>query len=272
LSSFEFDSIYAAQFTSAGGGFITLQEYDDAVKEEYEMAMPVTENLYLGGDFAGEDTVSKDVDESVLIGAVRVKQGDSFKIKVVHIHQFPKRASKSEIIYPEIKRLWTNYNIGGFGYDKMGVGDSIKNGLAEMGLPMNCIEAFTYSLPNKSEIYYNMKRLFEQRRVMLPNHAKMKEELMGMRFERTPGGYLKVHHLREGMKDDIVDALANCLWMVMHHGGNIGVEFVASGKKQEQKKLNGPRKAVLCTACDNNKYSSNPSSGLCDDCGDIDTI
>lgn len=273
MSSFEFDAIYAAQFTSASGGFITLAEYDDAIKEEYCMAMPVTDNLYLGGDFAGEDTVSKDVDDSVLFGAVRVKWGETFKAKIVYLHQFPKRASKSEIIYPEIKRLWTDYSVAGFGYDKMGVGDNIKNGLAELGLPMNCIEAFTYSLPNKSEIYYNMQHLFEQRRVMLPPNLKLKDQLLGLRFERTPGSRcIKIHHLREGLKDDYPDSLANCLWMLMQHGGNVSVEFVAKDKKKEPIKIGRPRKAVLCTECDNNKYSSNPETGLCDDCGALDTI
>ncbi len=265
-----FDSSYAAVFSSAIGGFITGKEYDDAVKEPSDMAMPESDPLYIGGDFAGEDTRGRDVDDTIFFGAVRVQEEKLIKAKVVYLKEFPKRASKNKLVYPEIERLQSMYSIGGFGYDKVGVGDSVKNDLIDRGiLPEYLIENFTYSLPNKSEIYYNMKGLFEQRRVILPDIPKLKEQLMGLRFERTDAGHIKVHHKKEEFHDDYADALANCLWMATRFGSGITVAFVEQtnrGKMKKEKKKPTARVAVLCKYCGMNAWSSQPEEKRCDDC------
>ena len=37
---------------------------------------------------------------------------------------------------------------------------------------------------------------------------KLKEQLLGLRFERTDGGHIKVHHASEGLHDDLADAFS----------------------------------------------------------------
>lgn len=267
----EFDSVYAATFSSTTGGFITGAEYNDAIKVPYDMAMPTTQSIYLGADFAGEDTVSRNVDSTVIFGAVQFMDGDVQKYKIIYLNEFPQKSTKADVVYPEIIRLKNNYSIAGFGYDKQGVGDSVKNDLKDKGvLPEYLIESFTYSLPNKSEIYYNMQHIFEQRRVKLPDHPKLKEQLMGLRFKRTEAGHLgkpsiMVHHEKEGLHDDYPDALANCLWMASRFGSGISVSFVETIAKKETK-YTGPRKAITCRICENYRYSSNPDDGVCDYC------
>ena len=118
-------------------------------------------------------------------------------------------------------------------------------------------------------MYYNMKHLFEQRRVMLPDIPKLKEQLLGLRFDKTDAGHIKVHHKKEGLHDDYADALANCLYMAARYGSGLSVDFVEIPnikKKKEKKKRKGPRRAVLCKSCKMNKYSSEPETGYCDDC------
>lgn len=260
-----FDSSYAAVFSSATGGFITLKEYNDAVKE-YEMAIPTDKQLFLGADFAGEDTTTRDVDSTVMFGGV----SDNDKAKIVYLLEFPLRSAKTQVVYPEIHRLVKTYSVGGFGYDKQGVGDSVKNDLQDQGiLPEYMIQAFTYSLPDKSNIYYNMKHMFEQRRVQIPDEPKLKEQLLGLRFEKTDAGHIKVHHQREGIHDDYADALANCIWMIARFSAGIAVDSVeiSNRNKGPDRKINkGPRKTVLCTVCGMNKYSYHPETGVCQDC------
>ncbi len=275
LPSDVFDSSYAAVFSSARGGFITLDEYNDSLRSDFKMVMPNnSESIYIGGDFAGEDTKFRDVDESVLFGVTRknIKGSQVPDIKVVYYKEFPKRSSKSKVIYPELKRLRDGYSIAKFGYDKMGVGDSVKNDMMDMGLfPENCIEPLTYSLPNKSEVYYNMKHLFEQRRLILPDIPKLKEQLMGLRFERTTAGHMtpviKVHHASGGIKDDYADALANALYMATRFGDGTTVETIPTNDgRGRERKSRQPRTAIMCKGCGMNKYSSNPKSGYCDEC------
>ena len=277
LSHDVFDSSYAAVFTSESGGFITGEEFRDAVKIHYEMALPFEDNLYLGGDFAGEDTVSRNVDDSILFGAVKVKIENKEIIKIVYLKEFQKRTPKAEII-DETERLSKTYSVPGFAYDKQGVGDSIKSMLIERGIfSEHQIEALTYSLPNKSEVYYNIKHLFEQRRIMLPNNPKLKEQLLGLRFKKTTGGHMQtpniiIHHEREGLHDDYADALANCVWLATKLSTGIGLTIIEIEKPNTTHKKNPKlRKAIICKECDENKYSSYHESGICDECN-VDAV
>ncbi len=254
LPADQFDSVYAATFSSASGGFITDEEYSDAEREY--LINPSIVN-YLGGDFAGEDTLSRDVDETVLIGTNQIKEeiGDNkiTKVQINYYRVFPLR-TKKEFVYDEIKRF---DNIFKFAYDKAGVGDSVKNDLIDkLILPEYKIDSLTYSLPNKSEVYYNMKHLFEQRLIILPKGLRqLKEQLLGLRFEKTEGGHIKVHHAREGLHDDWADALANSCWATIR---NSAIPVDLTIVKREPEKIDIENKGTLsfCNKCDNYFYSN----------------
>ena len=214
LPSDIFNSTMAAVFSSVSGGFITEAEWKDAIRD-YQLITPA--RFFLGGDFAGEDTKGRDVDQSMLFGAENIKITPLFSkntkdlVKVCYFKEFPIRTQKEQIYY-EISMF--KEQIIKFAYDKVGVGDSVKNDLKERNiLAEHQIEALTYSLPNKSEVYYNLKHLFEQRKIIVPNNPKLKEQLLGLRFEKTEGGYIKIHHKTEALKDDWADALANACYV-----------------------------------------------------------
>jgi len=226
LPSDVFDSSYAAVFSSATGGFITRYEFENACKTEIPFKIDPGEPFFLGGDLAGEDTHSRDVDLSVLYGVQ--KNMDTNEIKVVYYREFSERTPKSEI-YDEIERLNDLYSIQLFAYDKVAVGDSVLNDLVSDRkiLSIEQIEPLTYSLPNKSEVYYNMKHLFEQGNVKIPSfdgRDKLKEELMNLKFVKTPGGHIKVHgagkvtitgnkaKFQEEKHDDHADSFANACY------------------------------------------------------------
>ena len=249
LPSDQFESVYAATFSSASGGFITQDELDDATKT-YSVFPPPNQMICLGGDFAGEDTITRDVDETVLFGGIKVKEEKTDKVKIVYYKEFPLRVKKA-VVYEEIKRL---ANVSHFAYDKAGVGDSVKNDLKDRNIFSEYqIESLTYSLPNKSDVYYNMKHLFEQRRIIIPNLPKLQEQLMGLRFEKTEGGYIKVHHAREGLHDDWADALANCCWATLRSSA-VPVEgvFIEHATRKEKRK----GKLSFCVKCDEYHYAN----------------
>ena len=255
-----FDSVYAAVFSSATGGFITAAEYDDAI-QQYTPIPSLTVPLYFGGDVAGEDTVSRDVDSTILMGGIKIREEKIDKVKVEYSKEFPLR-SKKALVYDELARF---KNIAQFAYDKMGVGDSVKNDLVDRHILAEYqIEALTYSLPNKSDVYYNLKHLFEQRKIILPPGLnKLREQLLGLRFERTQGGHMtkpqiKIHHDREGLHDDWADALANFCWAAMR-GSAVPVvgNFIPHGKKVKVKKVDYKNKGnyIPCSKCDEYRWS-----------------
>ena len=218
-----FDSSYAATFTSATGGFITMREIMDAM-QDYEFSINTMDSLFLGADFTGEDTHSRNVDSSVLYGMQLISPGtEEAKIKLVFCKEFPPGITKQEI-YSEIEHLTKYYHVSLFAYDKVGVGDSVKNDLLERNIfSEDQILSLSYSLPNKSEVYYNLKHLFEQRKIQITNFDYMntlKEQLMGLKFKRTLAGHLQVHGAKTitedkfqgDLHDDHADAFANACY------------------------------------------------------------
>lgn len=166
LPPIRFASIYAATYISASGGFITLAQYE---RFKAYGINPVIQPgiLYLGADFASEEPKSKNTDWSALYGVIQVPNKvypQNPRIRVVYYNEWAPRTKREEI-YNELDRIKNldGVQIGMFGYDKIGVGDSVKTDLMGRGtLTEGQIEPLTYSLPNKSEVYLNLQALFLQ--------------------------------------------------------------------------------------------------------------
>ena len=249
LPSDIFNSTMAAVFSSGSGGFITEDEWKDAVRD-YQLIAPA--RFFLGGDFAGEDTKGRDVDQSVLAGAEGIKENNKEMVKTCYLKEFPLR-TKKEIIYSEISMF--KEQIIKFAYDKVGVGDSVKNDLKERSiLSEHQIEALTYSLPNKSEVYYNLKHLFEQRKIIVPNNEKLKEQLLGLRFEKTEGGYIKIHHKTESLHDDMADAVANACYAARILKGTEPYIGIAKKSYYSESVLNQGSNTLICPRCEEIDY------------------
>ena len=138
LPSYRFASIYAAEYVSAEGGFITLDQYNLFANWNIPLTIPPGSILFLGGDFGGEDIKSKNRDLNVLYGVVQVENTNAPnfpRIRVVYRKEWPSGTKKS-LIYAEIARLneMEEITIAKFAYDKVGVGDKLKNDLIDQGI------------------------------------------------------------------------------------------------------------------------------------------
>lgn len=229
-----FASVYAAQYISASGGFITLDQYERFRTYNYPLAVQPGVTLYLGGDVAGEDPKSKNTDWSTLYGIIHVKNElfpQNPRLRLVYRKDF-KPGTKREDYYNEIAKLkkLPHVSIGKFGYDKIGVGDSVKRDLIARGiLNDNQIEALTYSLPNKSEVYLNLQQLFHQDMLEGCDIPKLKEQILALKVEKPVGSiHIKVHHKTEGVKDDEPDALANACFVAKNSIGFLDSTFISS--------------------------------------------
>jgi len=222
LPSREFNSVYAAEFSSITGTFISKEQFDRFANYNIPLEIPLNSTFFLGGDFAGEDTISKDTDKSVLYGVVQEENKEINtlpNIKLVYFKEFPPRTQKKEI-YLEITELKNLCNLKNtmfakFAYDRIGVGDSVKNDLIDRQILDELqIETLTYSLPNKSDVYHNLQHLFEQNRIYGSNIPELRKEMMALKVEKMPNSlHIKVHHKSSGIKDDHPDALANACYL-----------------------------------------------------------
>lgn len=262
MSIDEFDSTRAAVFSSAGGGFVTKAEYETAVKD-YPLALPLTSNIFLGGDFAGFDNTSRSTDSSVIYGVILLKEeGKPDKVKVIYRVAYLPNTEKY-IILDDIARLFKNYPISLFCYDKMGVGSGIKEDLTKVyHIPESSIEVLTYSLPNKSEVYYNLKFLYEQNRIIHPDIRELKEQILALKFEKTERGCIKVHHLDKpdslrGLKvhDDEPDAFANaCFAAIRLSSPTASVVFIPRDNVMLDSKEHVSGSLEYCEVCEDYFY------------------
>jgi hypothetical protein len=257
MPSVYFDSIYAAEFTSASGGFITQEEYERCISD-YKMELNPSNTIYLGADFAGEDTVSRDTDFTVMYGINIIERKDEPpKLRVVWQKEYPRKILK-ENVYNDVSSMKSF--IGKFAYDRVGVSDSIKNDLIDKSI-LNAwqIEALTYSLPNKTDVYTNLKHLFEQGRLEISKEVlpQLKEQLMGLKFELTKSGYLNkpaliIHH-SSGFKDDHADAFANACYVALRLGMGEAyinkIEIGNTGNKVINLNGNSKEELVECDRC-----------------------
>ncbi len=234
LPPIRFASVYAAQYLLASGGFITLDQYERFKAYNSKLAVQPGVTLFLGGDFASEEPKSKNTDWTVLYGVIHVKNElfpQNPRLSVVYWNEW-KPGTKRETIYNEIARLKNlpNVHVPFFAYDKIGVGDSVKRDLIARGtFTERSIEALTYSLPNKSEVYINFQGLFQQDMIEGCEIPKLKEQMLALKVEQPPGSiHLKVHHKTEGIKDDHPDALANACYVAKNFNSFMDSTFISN--------------------------------------------
>ncbi len=241
LPPIRFASVYAAQYLLASGGFITLDQYERFKAYNCPLVIPPGSTLYLGGDFASEEPQSKNTDWSTLYAVVQVKNPlfpQNPRLRVVHRKDFAPGTPREDY-YNEIamlKKLPGVYT-GKFGYDKIGVGDSVKRDLNNRGiLNDHQIEALTYSLPNKSEVYLNLQQLFHQDMLEGCDIPKLGEQILALKVEQPVGSiHIKVHHKTEGVKDDEPDALANACFVAKNAVGFLDSSFISSQASPQDK-------------------------------------
>jgi len=108
-----------------------------------------------------------------------------------------------------------SHKIAMVGWDNTGVGKGVEdfiNKVQQIGIPVMPTE---FSLKNKSRIYTLFKLLVEQRRISLPFVDQCDKQLAQLRFKKTDGNMLKVHHESEKDRDDFPDALVGVCSMVV---------------------------------------------------------
>ena len=74
------------------------------------------------------------------------------------------------------------------------------------------IEAFTFTVKSKQDIYSNLKMMMESGKLKIPDNRKLIYQLLDLRYEITSSGNMKIHHSERG-HDDYCDALAlGCMY------------------------------------------------------------
>jgi hypothetical protein len=109
--------------------------------------------------------------------------------------------------------------------DSSGLGEPIVEHYRQLGVP---VEGMKLTQDRKQELFSNMRLLFEDRRVVVPNDVALLSNMNCIEAERTRMGGFSFEH-RSGTHDDLAYALALALWAGGRGGGGKVIMMMKQG-------------------------------------------
>lgn len=183
---------YEAEFISDAGGWFPYNLVLDSVSEEIKYNADVV-NYFLGVDCARQGA-----DETVYT----IVAYDNEKYKVIDIQNQAKNYM-NEVI-GRINYLHATYKFKKIYADTNGLGASMDI-FREM--PEVPLVSVGFSQTDKEALYRNLKLLMEKKRIELPKHEKLIQQLVELEYRFTSNGHISFHHPDNG-HDDYPDSLA----------------------------------------------------------------
>ena len=253
LPHYRFDSIYAAVYSTPEGAFVNPLDYELSEKFNIPLSIPRGSVLYLGMDIAGTDSVSKNRDSNVLY-AVTKDNNPHPTITVRHWKSWPSN-TPTQKLYSHIQTLNQNYVVHSLTYDKVGIGEKVRNDLLQQGiLQASQILPQTYSVQNKTEIFVNLQNLYESKRIQAQPNSELKNQLLNLQVSQKKGSsHLKIHHKTSSGHDDHPDALANACFSACQSSGFASVkvvnEVIENIQCKHYKLVSLPNGELQCLSC-----------------------
>lgn len=106
-----------------------------------------------------------------------------------------------------VRRLNSIYGFERIYVDENALGGGLLDDLQE---DLRNVEGFKFSRTSRPAVYQHLKKMLEDDELTLPDHRRLKRELLEMQHRITSAGNLQVHHPDDG-HDDHADALALAL-------------------------------------------------------------
>ena len=195
----EFATEYEAKFTESKNAYFSHDDIKNSI-ENLRLGVPGEGVYAMGVDFG------KIKDNAVImVGKVR-NAHDSYKEQVIEVVEriVKPLGTNYDAIVAEIKQLHRQFRTRIIFVDQTGVGEGPTDFLRAEGLP---VEPVALSLQRKASLLGNLKLLFEQKRIKIPNERDLVDQLELFEYEFTMQGNIQLH-APEGGHDDEVIALA----------------------------------------------------------------
>ena len=203
MTALEFSMWYEADFPEESEDqLFKLKELDDASNNE----MVINE----GYKMLGVDVARFGVD--LTVATYVIKDGDKHEVK--YQVSWDKKDTMQTV--GRIMGLNTKDKFNQIKVDDVGVGGGVTDRLRELDvkdkvLPVNAGEAPKYNTKSylnvKAEMYFNLKKLFENRLIRITKDNKLRSELLKIRFENTSSGKIKIIDPQD-KSPDYADSLA----------------------------------------------------------------
>ena len=122
-------------------------------------------------------------------------------IKVVYIKELKNKSYRDAVGF--VRKVCEDFNVVQIIADR-GSGRAQIDELEELDLP---VEGFNFTWQSKTDIFSLMRRKFEKKEIVIPNHTELISQLHSFSYKFSETGRLMLSH-KSGGHDDIVDAAA----------------------------------------------------------------
>jgi len=219
LTKGEFKRWYKSEYPSEiEGGLLEGDWVTEAVKTDLDLPDEY-ESSY------GLDVAEAGRDKTVLMRSRRWKEGQKY-LKVGDIHSW--NTSDTMNATERVDSLLNNAKIN---VDAIGIGKGVGDRLKEKGHDVDLIKVSRKPKTQsdrfdsrKSELYWTLRKQFEEGVVDLPNNQKLQSQLLSMNYEFSPSGKIRI--VDPSRSPDYADSLVLTLAsMVSKKAGAVSVDW-----------------------------------------------
>jgi phage FluMu gp28-like protein len=196
-----------AEFVEAANSFFQQDLIRQCVVNDppIELIESLEDNIPAGNYYAGVD-FGKHKDHSTI--AVVKRESQSLSLQLVYLHEFELGTAYSSVIN-HLVRTHQKINLQKIIVDQTGIGEPVLDELKSQGF--SNVQGVTFTVKTKEELLTTLKLLMEQKRLKLPYHRRLCQQINEQQFEYTRSGHLAFSH-PEGSHDDMLWALSMGVW------------------------------------------------------------
>ena len=199
MSEEAFRMEYLAEFVEAATCFFPQDLIRSCVDPDLEFVSGLEESAPRGEYYAGAD-FGKLEDYS----AVTILKREGDLLKLVYLYEFPLGSSYSNVIGHLVKANQI-FQLHKVLIDQTGVGEPVLEELKTQGVENG--EGLTFTVKTKEELLTCLKLAMEQKRLKMPYHRRLCEQVNQQQYEYSKSGYLVFTH-PTGTHDDQLWSLA----------------------------------------------------------------
>jgi len=203
MSEEAFRSEYLAEFVESAHCFFSQDLIRGCIDPGLEFIPNLEGSIPSGEYYAGTDFGKLD-DYSII--AVLRRVSDS--LNLVYFYEFPLGTPYSNVI-GHLVRANQRFHFQKVFVDQTGVGEPVLEELKAQGIQN--VEGLTFTVKTKEELLTCLKLAMEQKRLKMPYHRRLCEQINEQQYEYSKSGHLTFSH-PAGSHDDMLWALSLATW------------------------------------------------------------
>jgi len=189
---------YEAEFVEAANSYFPQDLIRGCIDPSDDL-MPNLESRVHPGEYYGGCDFGKLQDYSVV--SVLRREGES--LHLIYLCEFQIGTPYTDVI-AHLSRANLRFKFQKVLVDQTGVGEPVIEELRNLGVP---VEGLTFTIKTKEELLTTLKIAMEQKRLRIPYHRRLFEQINEQQYTYSKSGHLQFSH-PEGSHDDMLWSLA----------------------------------------------------------------